>query len=104
MACLCLVNCALECSPRKFPYLPRLTRVFLETPPRRTVSTVDHWTHLHDRMGSAHCGRGVGERMKAVVRNNAPAREASGTIRRQPTGRVGTTDRATTHGVSWGGP
>ena len=89
---------------RKSAPLPRPTRGFLETPQRRGLPTKDYRTQFHDRMGGAHCRRGVGERVEPVLRNNTPARDRGSIVRCRPTGDVETTYPATTYGDLLRGP
>ena len=99
VAFLCLVQGTLGCATEKDPEpLPGPARGFLEAPLGRALPTVGHRTQFHDRMGSAHCGRGMGERMEPMVRNNTRTGNPSNAVRRPSSRGVGSAHPTATHG------
>ena len=71
VASLRVVNGTLECPLQEGPHpYQDLPGGFLEAPARRPFPTVDHRARLHDRMGGAHRGRGVGAGVGPVVRRH----------------------------------
>ena len=74
VASLLILNGTLESPPQEDLPLPGPAAGFLEAPVGRSLPAMDHWTQLHDRVGSPHSGRGVGARIELVVRHHARAR------------------------------
>ena len=104
VASLRFVNGTLECPPQESPNpLPGPARGVLEAPTRRPLPTVDHRARLHDRMGGAHRGGGVGAGVGPVVRRHARPVDPCATIRRHPAPVVGAGHPAETHHDPLGG-
>ena len=70
---------------RGAPPLPGPAWRFLKASPGHALPTVDHWTHFHDRMGSAHRGRGVGAQLGPVVPDDARTGNSPTAVCRRPT-------------------
>ena len=69
VASLRVVNGTLECPLQEGPHpVSGPAGGVLEAPARRPFPTVDHRARLHDRMGGAHRGGGVGAGVGPVVR------------------------------------
>ena len=104
VASLRVVNGTLECPPQESPHpYQDLPGGVLEAPTRRPLPTVDHRARLHDRMGGAHRGGGVGTGVEPVVRRHARPGDPCATIRRHPAPVVGAGHPAETHHDPRGG-
>ena len=90
-------------TPREPPPVSGPAGGVLEAPARRPFPTVDHRARLHDRMGGAHRGGGVGVGVGPVVRGHARPGDPCATIRRHPAPGVGAGHPAETHHGPRGG-
>ena len=86
------------------PAIPGPAGGFLEAPAGRPLPAMDHPTRLHDRVGGAHSGSGVGAQIGPVVRRHTRAGGPRTAVRRRPAPGVGAAHPATAHPNSRGGP